>query len=184
MDPISRVPVGGNVGRYIPNIDIDLMAGVEYLEMTAHCTTELPPSKVRIFYPQEAGEDCVNVKKFVIETVLQAGGVACPPMAVTVGIGGSLEIAAKLSKKASLGSWIDPNPDPKIARWEKELLDAVNKLGIGPFGLGGDTTAISVKVDLADTHAADLPVAVNLFCWACTMRKATARIIGDQVEYG
>ncbi|NIM45178.1 MAG: fumarate hydratase [Nitrososphaeria archaeon] len=184
VEPISRIATGGNTGRYIPNVEIELMNGADYLDITVHCTTELPPSNVKVLYPYEIGEDGIGVRKFVVDTVMKAGGVACPPMAVGVGVGGSLDIAARLSKIVSLSPWTNPNPDPLMASWEENLLRAVNRTNIGPFGLGGDTTAIAVKVDIAHAHAADLPVAVNLFCWACTMRKASAKIHADgHVEY-
>lgn len=178
VDPISRVPLGGNVGRHIPSIEVELVEG-DSAEISAFCTTELPPSSVRIFYPHEIGSGGIGVKKHVVRTVMKAGGVACPPMAVGVGVGGSMDGAAGLSKNVALKSWAEPNPDPKLAEWEGDLLEAVNKLGIGYFGLGGDTTVLAVKVEMADTHAADLPVAVNLFCSACAFRRATARISAD-----
>jgi len=183
VDPISRVPLGGNVGRYVPDIEVELVEG-DFLELSAFCTTELPPSNVRIFYPQQIGVDGIGIKKHVVRTVMMAGGVPCPPMAVGVGIGGSMDGAARLSKRAALKPWTEPNPDPKLAEWEGDLLNAINRLGIGPFGLGGDTTVIAVKVEMADAHAADLPVAVNLFCSACAFRRATARISADgTIEY-
>jgi len=183
VDPITRIPLGGNLGRHLPDIEIELIEG-DFLEITAFCTTELPPSGVRIFYPHQIGPDGIGVKRHVIRTVMKAGGIACPPMAVGVGIGGSMDGAARLSKNVTLRSWTEPNPDSKLAEWESDLLEAINKLGVGPFGLGGDTTVIAVKVEMADAHAADLPVAVNLFCSACAFRRATARIsTHGRIEY-
>lgn len=107
-----------------------------------------------------------GVKKFVLETVAQAGPNPCPPVTVGVGIGGTFEKAALLAKKALFRPLSSPHPEPRIAALEEELLQEINRLGIGPLGFGGRTTALSVKVETFPTHIASLPVAVNLQCHA------------------
>lgn len=107
-----------------------------------------------------------GVKKFVLETVAQAGPNPCPPVTVGVGIGGTFEKAALLAKKALFRPLSSPHPEPRIATLEEELLQEINRLGIGPLGFGGRTTALSVKVETFPTHIASLPVAVNLQCHA------------------
>ena len=105
-----------------------------------------------------------GVRKFVLDTVIRAGANPCPPVILGVGIGGTMEKAAYLSKKALLRKAGAPNPDPDLASLEQELLVSVNKTGIGPQGLGGRTTALAVSVETFPTHLAALPVAVNIQC--------------------
>ena len=111
-----------------------------------------------------------GVKKFVLETVAQAGPNPCPPVTVGVGIGGTFEKAALLAKKALFRPLSSPHPEPRIAALEEELLQEINRLGIGPLGFGGRTTALSVKVETFPTHIASLPVAVNLQCHAARVK--------------
>jgi fumarate hydratase subunit alpha len=119
-------------------------------------------------------EGIEGVKDFVVETALKAGGKPCPPIVVGVGIGGSSDMALKLGKKALLGKVGERNPDPTIAEMELECLERINKDGKGPMGLGGNTTALDVKILKMDTHTAGLPVGVVIQCWAD--RHATARL--------
>lgn len=105
-----------------------------------------------------------GIKKFILDTVENAGPNACPPLTIGVGIGGTFDKAAFLAKKALLRNLNDSNPDPYYAELEKELLEEINTLGIGPQGLGGKTTALSVAIEVLPTHIAGLPCAVNINC--------------------
>lgn len=105
-----------------------------------------------------------SVKEFIVETVNLAGANPCPPVVVGVGVGGTMEMAALLAKRALLRDVGTVNPDPFQADLEKELLEEINKLGIGPQGLGGRCTALAVHIITYPTHIAGLPVAVNLSC--------------------
>lgn len=105
-----------------------------------------------------------GVKAFVLETVKLAGANPCPPMMLGVGIGSTFEGVALLSKEALVELREGPHPDPYYAALEKELLEAINRTGIGPQGFGGLTTALSVRIKAAPTHIAGLPVAVNMGC--------------------
>lgn len=107
-----------------------------------------------------------GVKKVVLEAVLAAGPNSCPPMVVGVGIGGCMEVAAICAKKACIRSVESKNPDARYAQLEDDLLEMINKTGIGPQGLGGSITAIKVNVEYYPTHIAMLPVAVNINCHA------------------
>lgn len=109
-----------------------------------------------------AGED--GVKNFVVETVQLAGPNPCPPVVVGVGIGGSFDKVAYLAKKALLRPVTEPHSDPFYAQMEQELLSRINRLGIGPQGFGGETTALSVNIEVFPAHIAGLPVAVNINC--------------------
>lgn len=120
-------------------------------------------SALRMLTPSEGVE---GVKRFVLDTVSAAGGNPCPPIIVGVGIGGTMERAALLSKKALLRPLDTPNPDPSLASLEAELLTEINKLGIGPAGFGGITTALGVNILTYATHIAGLPVSVNIGCHA------------------
>ncbi len=107
-----------------------------------------------------------GIKKFVIDTISAAGGNPCPPIIVGVGIGGTMERAAYLSKKALLTTVGSVNENKTLATLEEELLEEINKLGIGPAGFGGTTTALAVNVLTNATHIAGLPVSVNIGCHA------------------
>jgi fumarate hydratase subunit alpha len=107
-----------------------------------------------------------GVKEFVIQRVRESGANPCPPTIVGVGIGGTFETAAILAKKALLRPLGSQNPDPELASIEKELLEGINGLGIGPQGLGGRITSLAVHVNMMPCHIASLPVAVNIQCHA------------------
>jgi fumarate hydratase subunit alpha len=140
----------------------------------------VPGDKLKlIFAPKGAGSENTSrlamlkpadgwegVKRFVLETVKLAGPNACPPFTVGVGIGGNFEYCALLAKKALLRPVGERSQDPVARRIEEELIEEINKIGWGPMGFGGTTTAIDVKVELYPCHIASLPVAVNIQCHA------------------
>ena len=118
-------------------------------------------SRLKMFTPSATEDDIIN---FVVETVKLAGSNPCPPIVVGVGIGGNFEYCATLAKYALTRPLDDENSNREYARLEKRMLDQINKLGIGPQGFGGSTTALAVKIETAPTHIAGLPVAVNINC--------------------
>ena len=120
-------------------------------------------SSIKMFPPSVGLE---GVKRFILETVEKAGPNACPPMIVGVGIGGTFEKAALIAKEAVLRGVGNPNPHPKYAQLERELILSINDLGIGPAGLGGTTTALSINIEYYPTHIASIPVAINISCHA------------------
>ena len=111
-------------------------------------------------------EGLAGIERVLLETVHEKGSVACPPMVIGVGVGSTIDKVGGLAKRALLRSIGEPNPNPKLAEIEEHLLCAVNRSGIGPGGLGGDTTALAVHVLSAPSHIAAFPVAVNLGCSA------------------
>lgn len=115
-----------------------------------------------------------GVKQFILDTVFKAGPNPCPPIVVGVGIGGTFERAAQLAKKATFRPIDTKNEDERYAALENELLSEINKMGFGPAGLGGNTTAIGVNIETSPTHIAGMPVAVNICCHAA--RHATTTI--------
>ena len=115
-----------------------------------------------------------GVKKLILDTVRTAGPNPCPPIVVGVGIGGTFERCAQLAKKATFRAIDTHNEDERYAKLEDELLESINKMGFGPAGLGGTTTAIGVNIETSPTHIAGMPVAVNICCHAA--RHASAEI--------
>ncbi len=180
VDPFNHTNTGDNTGRNIPYLNWQIVKG-DTLKITA-----LPKGggsentcALSMLKPSEGLE---GLKIFVLESVVKAGGMPCPPTIIGVGVGGGSNIAMDLAKESLLRSIDEVNPNPKIADLEKELLEAVNATGIGPMGLGGDCTALAVKLDYANRHPASFPVAVAFQCWAA--RRATARIHSDgKIEY-
>ncbi|MEE1351326.1 MAG: fumarate hydratase [Clostridia bacterium] len=118
---------------------------------------------LKMLNPSDGVEGVID---FVIETVRKAGANPCPPMVVGVGIGGTMDKAAVLSKKALTREITERNEKPYYAELEKQLLEKINMLGIGPQGMGGTTTAMAVNIEVYPTHIAGLPVAVNINCHA------------------
>lgn len=118
-------------------------------------------SRLAMLKPADGVE---GVKKFVLDTVRNAGSNPCPPIIVGVGVGGTFDKVAYLAKLALTKPIDEPHPDPFYAALEKELLDSINAIGIGPQGFGGKTTALGLHIEAMPTHVASLPVAVNINC--------------------
>lgn len=127
-------------------------------------------SAVKMFTPSAKPEDIVA---FVCETVKKAGGNPCPPILVGVGIGGTFDRCAYMAKKALTRNVSERNADERYAALESKMLEEINKLGIGPQGFGGDTTAFAVNIEYGPTHIAGLPVAVNINCHVMRHGEAT-----------
>ena len=167
-DPLRRINTGDNTPALL---SVKLVPG-ESLRITV-----MPKgfgsenmSALKMLKPADGVE---GVKRFVLETVEKAGANPCPPIIVGVGIGGNFDKAAYLAKHALLRPLDKPNRDEYYAALEKELLDKINALGIGPQGFGGKTTALAVLIESMPTHVAGLPVAVNISCHA-TRRKSAS----------
>jgi len=126
-------------------------------------------SRVVMLTPSEGIE---GIKAYVIQRVKESGPNPCPPIVVGVGIGGTFERAAFLAKKATLRPIGTKNPDPDLEKLEAEIFEAVNRLGIGPAGLGGKTTALGVHIEMMPCHIASLPLAVNIQCHAGRHKEA------------
>ncbi len=126
-------------------------------------------SALAMLTPAAGREGVIN---FVVNTVDKAGANPCPPIIIGVGIGGNFEYAPYLAKKALLRPLGQPHPDPEVAELEREILERVNRLGIGPQGLGGRVTALAVHAEVAPCHIASLPVAVNIQCHSARHKEA------------
>lgn len=172
VDPFTQKNVGDNTGRYIPYINWEINQG-DAIEITAFPKGGGSENVCNLGM-LTPGEGVKGLKKFVVDSVIRAGAMPCPPTIVGVATGGGADIAMKLAKATLLRPLDQPNPDPQLAKLEKELYEAANATGIGPMGLGGKITVLGVKVDYAHRHPASYPVAVAFQCWAA--RRATARI--------
>lgn len=158
-DPLIRENTKDNTPAIM---HIDIVPG-ENLEILVAPKGFGSENMSRIFLLKPAdGEE--GIKKSVIQAVKDAGPNACPPMVVGVGLGGSFEKAAFLAKKALTRNLDTPSEKPHIAKLEKELLEEINQLGIGPGGLGGSTTALGLNIETYPTHIAGMPLAVNICC--------------------
>ena len=158
-DPLIRENTKDNTPAIM---HIDIVPG-ENLEILVAPKGFGSENMSRIFMLKPAdGEE--GIKKSVIQAVKDAGPNACPPMVVGVGLGGSFEKAAFLAKKALTRNLDTPSEKPHIAKLEKELLEEINQLGIGPGGLGGSTTALGLNIETYPTHIAGMPLAVNICC--------------------
>ncbi|MBT8171778.1 fumarate hydratase [Candidatus Bathyarchaeota archaeon] len=180
VNPFTQKNTEDNTGRNIPYINWKIVPG-DTLEITV-----LPKgggsenvSTLGMLNPNQGIE---GLKKFVIDTVIDAGAKPCPPIIIGVAVGGGSDIAINLAKQTLIKPLNQPNSDSQIAILEDELKKVANSSGIGPMGLGGKITVLDVKIDYANRHPASYPVAVVVQCWAA--RRASARIYSDnQVEY-
>lgn len=164
VDPMTSTNHGDNLGSYMPHILWDFEPGesVHIMALPKGSGSE-NMSALGMLSPSAGLE---GVKQFVIETVKKAGGRPCPPIVVGVGVGGSADLAMNLGKRALLRPVGTRHPERLIATLEEQLLDLINKTGIGPMGLGGKVTALDVHVEVAHRHPASLPIGVVIQCWA------------------
>jgi fumarate hydratase subunit alpha/L(+)-tartrate dehydratase alpha subunit len=180
--PVTRVNPQTSVGEGLPIVYWDFAAENDFLDilMIPKGSGSENMSAMKMFIPADG---VAAVKKFVVDTVLQSGSNPCPPGVIGVGIGGTADLVTKLAKEAIARPVGSHNHDSFFAKMEDELCDAINSLGIGPMGLGGDVTTLAVHIEWAHTHITQNPVAVNTQCWPA--RRARAKIYADgRVEYG
>ena len=158
-DPLRRVNTGDNTPALVTTrlVEGDRVT----LTFLAKGFGSENMSRLAMLRPADGME---GVRSFVLETALQAGPNACPPLVLGVGIGGSFDQVALAAKRALARDTGSPHPDPFYAGFERSLLEEINRLGIGPQGLGGLTTALSVAIEVLPTHIAALPVACNINC--------------------
>ncbi|KPI56545.1 fumarate hydratase [Clostridioides difficile] len=166
VSPISRVNTKDNTPAII---HYDMVKGDKIkIEFAAKGFGSENMSKMKMLKPSDGLE---GIKKFIIDTVSEAGPNPCPPMVIGVGIGGTVDKCAQIAKKALFRELGEFNKDENIAKLESELLASINKLGIGPQGLGGTTTALGLNIETFPTHIAGLPVVVNINCHASRHKK-------------
>jgi len=164
----------GHTGKDMPLMTFDVIDDADYLEII--CAPKAMGSG-----RWEALETFVyptleDIETYILEVVMKAGSQPCPPIVVGVGIGGTFDYAARMAKQQILRPFGQTNPEPILAAMEQRLLKAINSMGFGPMGTGGDTTAMAVHIDYAASHGF-MPVAVALNCWI--NRRTGARIHSD-----
>jgi fumarate hydratase subunit alpha/L(+)-tartrate dehydratase alpha subunit len=180
VHPITRKNEHTSCGPGVPPIHFDFSDDEKLvIEMVPKGSGSENNSWLRMAIPAE-GVDAI--KTFVVDCVLEAGGKTCPPTIVGVGVGGTSDLCVALAKKAATRALGSTCPDPEGAALEKSLSEAVNMLGVGPQGLGGDSTSFAVHVEVAATHITMNPVAVNMQCHSA--RRARASFTPAGVEYG
>jgi tartrate/fumarate subfamily iron-sulfur-dependent hydro-lyase alpha chain len=178
---LTRENTGPNVGHRVPIVHWDFVPDWDGLDVK--CVPKGSGSENMSFLKMCVPADGVaGIKRFVLDSIVGAGGKPCPPGIVGVGIGGSADYAMHLAKEAIARPVGTRNEDTEVAKLEDELTQLLNETGIGPIGLGGDVTVLHCHVEHADTHMTLNPVAVNYQCWAA--RRATAHIAADgSVDY-
>jgi len=180
VHPITRKNEHTSCGPGVPPIHFDFSDDEKLvIEMVPKGSGSENNSWLRMAIPAE-GVDAI--KTFVVDCVLDAGGKTCPPTIVGVGVGGTSDLCVALAKRAATRPLGTARADPEGAALEKSLTEAVNTLGVGPQGLGGDSTAFAVHVEIAATHITMNPVAVNMQCHSA--RRASASFTPAGVEYG
>lgn len=180
--PLTRVNPQTSVGNGLPVIYFDYIKDAEHIDilMAPKGSGSENMSAMKMFYPAHG---VAALKKFVVDTVFESGANPCPPGIIGVGIGGTADLVMKLAKEAIVRPVGQRNPDPEVAKMEVELEEAINAMGRGPMGLGGDISTLAVHIEAAYTHITQNPVAVNTQCWPA--RRARAKIFPDgRVDYG
>ena len=180
VHPITRKNEQTSCGAGVPAIHFDFSDDERLvIEMIPKGSGSENNSWLKMAIPA----DGVNaIKTFVVDCVLDAGGKTCPPTIIGVGIGGTSDLCMSLAKRAATRALGTRCPDPEGAALEASLTEAVNSLGVGPQGLGGDSTAFAVHVEIAATHITMNPVAVNMQCHSA--RRASASFTPAGIEYG
>jgi len=175
VNPWTHENPGNNTGRFIPWINLEFTDGdTALIHVLPKGGGSENTSRQWMISP---GLGIRGIKEVIVKTVYEAGGKPCPPIIVGVGVGGGADISLKLAKKALLRPINIRNEDPKIAEIENDLMEKLNKLNIGPMGLGGSTTVLGVNIEWAYRHPASLPVGVITQCWAA--RKASIKVYPD-----
>ena len=174
VHPLTRRNPGNNVGMFAPNIDYSFEPGGDWIDIIAIHKGGLFGTDYRMLFPAD-GTD--GIKRFLLDNMAEFArrGLSCPPVVVGVGLGGTKDQAVSLSKEAACLRLIgDRHPEPEVAELEEELRLLANQTGFGVMGVGGDTTALDVHVEIAYTHTGGLPIAISQFCTA--YRRSVARV--------
>ncbi|MBI4322130.1 MAG: fumarate hydratase [Chloroflexi bacterium] len=183
-NPLTNENPGTNVGWQMPPVFFDYLDGADYVEILAVPKGGGAELKWSCVVPIPGAPKEETILKTVIDAVSMPGGEPCTPTIVGVAVGGfGLDYTEQLARKAIYRTPLNSrNPDPKVAALEDKLYTALNQLGIGPLGVGGETTCLAVHMEIAGTHSAVFPIAVAFYCWAS--RYSRARIHGSgEVEY-
>ena len=179
VDPLTRANYPENVSPTLPTVNQRLVPDADYLEITAVALgggAELMGQAAKIL---SVPDGVKGIKKFLIDCVVRTdSGKNCNPQVVGVGLGGSMDVASGMAKEAAILRGLGTrHPNPSVAELEDELVDTLNGLGLGPWGMGGKSTVLDVLIETAETNIATLPVAVYMQCPA--LRRMTMRVHAD-----
>jgi fumarate hydratase subunit alpha len=179
VDPLTRASYPENVSPTLPTVNQRLVPDADYLEITAVALgggAELMGQAAKIL---SVPDGVKGIKKFLIDCVVRTdSGKNCNPQVVGVGLGGSMDVASSMAKEAAILRGLGTrHPNPSVAELEDELVDTLNGLGLGPWGMGGKSTVLDVLIETAETNIATLPVAVYMQCPA--LRRMTMRVYAD-----
>jgi tartrate/fumarate subfamily iron-sulfur-dependent hydro-lyase alpha chain len=181
VHPLTRQNEHTSCGIEVPVIHLDFSDKPD--ELTIQMIPKGSGSENNSFLKMAIPAEGIDaIKEFVVDCVINAGGKTCPPTIVGVGLGGTSDLAVALAKRAATRPLGSHCADPEGAKLEEQLSAAVNRLGVGPQGLGGDSTAFAVHIELAATHITMNPIAVNMQCHSA--RRATATFTPSGVTYG
>ncbi len=177
VDPFTGKNTNTNIGKEVPWIEW-------YLTEGDYCRIKFLPkgggsencSALKMFNPTD---DIEKIKRFILEHIIECGGKPCPPNIIGIGIGGGADIALKLAKRALLKPIGEKNENGEITELENKIKDMLNKTGIGPMGLGGETTVLDVHIEYASRHPASFPVGIAVQCWADRRRSIIINSNGD-----
>jgi len=177
VNPIIKQNPGDNTGINMPWINWRITKGTDlHIMAFPKGGGSENVCKLGMLTP---GQGLNGMKKFVVDSILEAGAKPCPPIILGIGIGGGADISLKLAKEALLRPVDERHTNSSIANLEKEMLEAINALGIGPMGLGGDTTALDVHLEFSMRHPASFPVGLAVQCWAARRASATITNQGE-----
>jgi len=175
VDPVYARNSGDNTGRYVPWVHVDMVPGNKlHVHLMMKGGGSEAPTTLVMSTPLKGWD---SLKRTIVETVAEAGPLPCPPLIVGVAVAAGGDMAVSLAKRALLRPIGVRHEDPRIARLEEEILEALNKLGVGPHGFGGKTSVLDVKFDYAHRHPATFAVGVVTSCWAT--RRVEAEVTAD-----
>ena len=177
VNPLTRKNTGTNTGLNEPEVLLDKETKNTTVKMILKGAGSENFTSLKMMVPTASKQD---ILRYILQTVIDAGGKTCPPNILGIGIGGSAIQAMFNSKHALLRRVGERNADPEIAEFETSIVRAANELGIGTMGLGGDTTVLDAHIETAGTHTACLPIAISFGCWA--NRVSEAELKGGHFE--
>jgi tartrate/fumarate subfamily iron-sulfur-dependent hydro-lyase alpha chain len=180
-NPITRFKDGQQVSDTHPHVYWDWIPDVDYMEVM--CISKGSGSENQSFQAMMVpAQGMHGIKEFIIDSALAAGGQPCAPTVTCIGIGGTFDQNAKMTKMCMTRPVGKPHPVPEIAKLEQQIYKAINETNIGPMGMGGDTTTLAVHIETAGVHETQNPVSVSFQCWAA--RRSGVRIFKDgKYEY-
>ena len=172
VNPLTRKNTGTNTGLKQPEVLVDKETKATTVKMILKGAGSENFTSLKMMVPTASKQD---ILRYILQTVVEAGGKTCPPNILGIGIGGSAIQAMVNSKHALLRKVGERNADPEVAEFEESIVKAANELGIGTMGLGGDTTVLDAHIETAGTHTACLPIAISFGCWANRVSEAEFR---------